>query len=118
MEEAVRDRQFREKERAMAEGREVLTPQAARSLFGISGPAVRQARIEGHVRTPVTLEVTGSPVHLLGLSSAVEYWGHRKRQDFDAVLMDMRENSCLLGVGWTFFNVLHTRPLVRLDVCV
>ena len=107
-----RDRQRKARKEARALGNEVLTPQAAMSLFGISAAAVRQARLAGHVETRLTCHVTDRPVHLLSLSSAIDYWQYRKREDFEEVLESMRQNGHLLAVGMVLFNVLHTKPFV------
>ena len=109
------ERQRAAKERAKEYGLEVLTPQAAMSLFGISAPAVRQARLGGHVLTRLILEITDKSVHLLDLASAIDYWQDKKREDFDATLEDMRENGHPMGVGSSVYNVLHVKPIVRMD---
>ena len=110
--EVERERQRKEREKAKELGNEVLTPQAAMALFGISASAVRQARLAGHVETRLTCYVTDRPVHLLNLSSAVSYWKDKRREDFDAALESMRDTGHLLGVDMTLFNVLHIRPFV------
>ena len=72
--EAEMERQRKARVWAREHGYEVLTTAAASKLFGISGSAVRQARVREHVRTRLTLQVSGQPVPLLDLQSAIEYW--------------------------------------------
>ncbi len=113
--EAEFKRQRKAKEDAKKWGFEVLTPQAATALFRLSASAVRQARLGGHVYTTFTVDLTGRPLHLLNLESAIEYWGDKKRDDFADVLEDMRENGHVLGVNGIGYNVLHDKPIVRLN---
>ena len=113
--EAELSRQRKAKEDAKKWGCEVLTPQAATALFGVSASAVRQARLGGHVYCRFTVDLTGRPLHLLHLQSAIEYWGEKKRDDFADVLEDMRENGHVLGVNGIGYNVLHDKPIVRLN---
>ena len=113
--EAEFKRQRKAKEDAKRWGWEVLTPQAATALFGISASAVRQARLSGHVDCRFTVDLTGRPLHLLDLQSAIEYWRDKKRDDFADVLEDMRENGHVLGVNGIGYNVLHDKPIVRLN---
>ena len=109
------ERQRRAKEEAKTWGLEVLTPQAAMSLFGISASAVRQARLGGHVNCQFRFDLTERPLYLIHLGSAVEYWQDKKRDDFDEVLEEMRENGHILGYGQIGYNVLHVKPIVRFN---
>ena len=100
-------------EQAKEHGFELLTPQAAMHLFGISAPAVRQARIGRRVHAPFTLDIGSHAVHLLDLASATEYWRSKKRPDFDEILEDMRDTGHILGVSGIGYNVLHVKPIIR-----
>jgi hypothetical protein len=113
--EAEFKRQRKAKEDAKKLGFEVLTPQAATTLFNISASAVRQARLGGHVYTTFTVDLTGRPLHLLHLQSAIEYWEDKKRDDFADALDNMRKNGHVLGVSGIGYNVLHDKPIVRLN---
>ena len=113
--EAEFKRQRKAKEDAKKLGFEVLTPQAATALFGISASAVRQARLGGHVYCRFIVDLTGRPLHLLHLQSAIDYWGDKKGDDFADVLDDMREDGHILGVNGIGYNVLHDKPIVRLN---
>ena len=113
--EVERKRQFDAKQGTREWKLEVLTSAAAEYLFGVSGSAVQHARLKGRIHSPVTLDVTGKPVNLIDLESAIEYWQSKKRLDFEDVLEDMRENGHLLAVRNTTYNVLHTRPFARFN---
>ena len=113
--ESELERQREAKERAKVGGFELLTPQATMSLFNLTGSAVRQARLGGHVHARVILEVSDSPVYLLDLQSAMDYWRSRRRPDFCHVLDDMRKHGHLLGVGPAVYNVLHVKPIIRIE---
>ena len=63
----------RVKAEARAGGMELLTPNGAATLFGISDAAVRQARLRMRVDSPFTLDVGGRPADLLTLESAVAF---------------------------------------------
>ena len=62
-----------------------------------------------------TVDLTGRPLHLLKLQSAIEYWQDKKQDDFDDMLEDMRGNGHILSVGGICYNVLHDKPTVRMD---
>ena len=113
--EAEISRQRKAKEEAKELGFEVLTPQAATVLFGISASAVRQARLGEHVYTSFIVNLTGRPLHLVQLRSSIEYWQDKKRDDFDDMLEDMRGNGHILSIGGIAYNVLHDKPIVRMD---
>ena len=49
------------------------------------------------------------------MASAIDYWQDKKRADFDTMLEDMRENGHPMGVGSSVYNVLHVKPIVRMD---
>ena len=108
-------RAWEAKELAEASGFEVLTPAAAVELFEVTPGDVRTARIRGNVAVSFTLELTGKPLHLVNLQSAVEYWGQKKRPTFDTALATMRRAGTLVGVNWIAYDLLHDRPLVRLE---
>ena len=111
--EAEAERQRRARAWARDHGYEVLTTAVASRVFGVSGSAVRQARVREHVKTRLTLQVSGQPVPLLDMRSAIEYWG-KVRLDFDAVLDEMRQDCHTFALGWAVYNILHDKPIVRL----
>ena len=98
----------RGKAEARARGMELLTPNGAAALFGISDAAVRQARLRMRVDSPFTLDVSGRPADLLTLGSAVAYWREPPADTLDL----MRENGLLITISGKTFNVLHTRPMI------
>ena len=100
---------LRRKSEARARGMELLTSNGAAALFGISGAAVRQARLRMRVDSPFTLEVSGRPADLLTLGSAVAYWREAPADTLDL----MRDNGLLITICGDTFNVLHTRPMIR-----
>ena len=103
------------KEAAKERGLEYITEDAAAALFGITNAAVRQARRKGLVAFTATHAVSdGPPIHLLLLSSALEYWA-KGVANYDAALDEMRENGLTLGKGGVVYNVLHVRPLFRVE---
>ena len=53
----------------------MLTPLAACDLFEKSPPTVRRAAAGHLVYTPFVLHVSGKPVRLIDLRSAIAYWG-------------------------------------------
>ena len=67
----------RGKAEARARGMELLTPNGAATLFGVTDAAVRQARLRMRVASPFILEVSGRPAYLLTLESAVAHWQER-----------------------------------------
>ena len=107
--ELKRQRKFKRDAKEL--GFEVITPEAAMSLFGISAPAVRQARLGGHVDVAFTLDVTGKAVHVLKLQSAAHYWHSKKRPEFDDELERMREAGHMMGVRGLPYLILHVRPI-------
>ena len=108
----MQDARDTETSRRKAEARawcmELLTPNGAATLFGISDAAVRQARLRMRVDSPFTLEVGGRPADLLTLGSAVAYWREAPADTLDL----MRENGLLITICGNTFNVLHTRPMI------
>ena len=115
-----------EKARALAEhlGCEVMTPQAAAKLFGISLAAVRAARLRGHVAVAFTLSIGGRPVHMLNLRRALRYWGENGKVPTESEIDALRDNSTVLwdprsGSGAKgrapahYWSVLTTTPLVQ-----
>ena len=99
------------REQCRREGREVLTPLAATTLFGISNAAVRTARLSGKVRAELTISVTAKDVHLINLNSALHYW--RLREDMRDTLARMRRDGATVSVGSDFYNVLHADEVVK-----
>ena len=91
-------------------GRELLTPMAAAKLFGISLAAVRMARTHGHIDTYVRLSVTGKPVELILLQSALRYW-RKTANDIEDALNSFRRNGTTMAIDAEFFNVLHSEPV-------
>ena len=95
-------------------GQELLTPLAARALFGLSPESVRTAARKGHVDVPFTLDASGRDVQLIRLDSALEYWNQRKPPDLTGELAKMRENGQVMSVSNVVYTVLHPVPLVRM----
>ena len=95
-----------------SKGREVLTPLAAAALFDISEATVRIARLRGFVATALDLRVTGKPVYLLLLDSAIRYWG--EPDDLEARLDEYRANGTTMSVGTLFYNILHPESIVTI----
>ena len=94
---------------------EYITEDAAAALFGITNAAVRQARRKGLVEFFETHAVSdGPPIHLLTLSSALKYWA-KGGANYDAALDEMRVNGLTLGKGRRVYNILHVRPLFRVE---
>ena len=110
--EAEAERIRRAREEAQAEGRELLTPLAARTLFSKSGEAIRKAVRLGHVAAPFTLRANERDVALIDLGSAVDYWG----QPDANLLIQMRANAHNLGIGYLVYSVLHPTPLVTVTL--
>ena len=101
------------RERCRNAGREVLTPRAAAALFGLSEATVRVARLSGAVETALTLAVTGKPIQLLLLDSALRYWRRPGQREFlRRTLEEFRANGTTISVGTLFYNVLHSEKSV------
>ena len=96
------------KDRARQQGHEVLTPLAAKSLFGKSPEAVRKAVRNLHVEAPFDLEASEKKVALILLNSAADYWGQPDAGAVDA----MRENGQTISVDGVIYNILHPKPLL------
>ena len=111
--EIKRQRQARQKAEGMR--LELLTPEAASLLFGITLTAVGMARRNGNIYAPFVLDLSGRELHLISLESAMEYWYDKRRDDFDVALAEMRRNGHVMGFGWLGYNILHVRPVTRLD---
>ena len=103
------------KEAAKEWGLEYITEDAAAALFGITNAAVRQARRKGLVDFVATHAVSnGPPIHLLILSSAMKHWA-KGGANYEAALDEMRGNGLTLGKGRAVYNILHVRPLFRVE---
>lgn len=98
----------RSKELTEHQGLELLTPLAACDLFAKTAPTVRRAVAEGLVYSPFALNVTGKPVRLIDLRSAIAYWGPPGARRLD----EMRTNGNLLRIEVLDYNILHPEPLV------
>ena len=96
------------KERAQWNRCELLTPLAACDLFKKSPPTVRRAASERFVYSPFVLHVSGKPVRLIDLQSAIAYWGPRSEHRLD----EMRANGNLMLIEEREYNILHPGPLV------
>ena len=97
------------KEAARRNRCELLTPLAACDLFQKSPPTVRRAAADKHVYSPFVLHVSGKPVRLIDLRSAIAYWlvvrsEHR--------LKEMRANGNLMVIEEREYNILHPEPLI------
>ena len=53
---------------------EAVTPLVATMLTGVSDEAVRQAAVQGRVRTRAVLSLTGRDIRLLDLQSVLDCW--------------------------------------------
>lgn len=113
--EAEKKRQREARRNAEERHLELLTPETASVLFGITLTAVGMARRNGNIYAPFVLDLSGRELHLINLESAMAYWHNKKRPDFDAVLADMRQNGHVMGFGSLGYNILHVRPIARLD---
>ena len=92
-----------------------ISSDAAAALFGITNAAVRQARRKGLVDFVATHAVSnGPPIHLLILSSAMKHWA-KGGANYEAALDEMRGNGLTLGKGRAVYNILHVRPLFRVE---
>lgn len=100
------------KEECQKSGRELLTPLAVVSLFGISAAAVRLARMHKVVAAYVRLAVTGKPVELILLDTALQYW-RRSPEELEHKLAGYRENGTILAVDSEFYSVLHPSRIAR-----
>ena len=96
------------KERAEWNRCELLTPLAACDLFEKSAPTVRRAASERLVYSVFVLHVSGKPVRLIDLRSAIAYWGPHSERRLD----EMRANGNLMWIEEREYNILHPRPLV------
>ena len=112
--------------RAEQTGLEVLTPQAAAELFGVSLAAVRAARLGGHVKVSFTLNIGGRAVHMLQLSNARRYWREQGKTPSEGAIDAMRDNSTVLGMGGPLagstddtpaivYSVLSLTPLIEMQ---
>ena len=102
---------------AESDGRELLTPAGAVSLFGVTNATVRTARLRGNVETGATLRVTGKDIHLLLLRSAIAYWQPAPHRNQDAIrreLKRMREFALTIWLPPHYYNILHPAPLLGL----
>lgn len=95
---------------------QVLTPLAACALFGRSGEAVRRAAREGLVRTRLELLLTATPVRLLDLQSALDYWAENPwpawREPLVSEVRRMRGYGLTVHAADEWYQVLHPWPLV------
>ena len=98
----------RERLQTQLDEREVLSPAAVQTLFGISDSRVRQAVLGDNVEVPFKLKITGKYVSLINLNSAIEYW-HTPDQ---SVLQQMREIATTISVYGQGYAILHTERLV------
>ena len=87
---------------------ELLTPLAACDLFKKVAPTVRRAAAERLVYSPFVLHVSGKPVRLIDLRSAIAYWGPRSERR----LNEMRANGNLMVIEEREYNILHPEPLI------
>ena len=88
--------------------RELLTPQAACEVFGISVPTVHRAVAENLVCVQFQLRITTKPLDLIRLESAVHRWG----QPDPHLLHHMRDHGQVLGIEGQSYNILNVNPLV------
>ena len=97
------------KESTKFEGLELLTPLAACNLFEKSAPTVRRAVADKLVYSPFVLHVSGKPVRLIDLRSAIAYWRvvHSEQR-----LKEMRSNGNLMWIEEREYNILHPEPLI------
>ena len=117
-------RRFLEREnqaKALAEtyGLEVITPLAAVALFGISQPAIREARAKKNVKTLFTMRVTDRDVHLITLKSAKAFWirnyNEERKERLEKNLTEMRDNGFTVAWRNMIFSILHAHPLFSLE---
>ena len=94
---------------------ELLTPRAARELFGKAEQTVRQAVRLGHVHAPFDLCFSDKKVRLISLKSARDYWGRGDDFDFDERLDQWREEAHLIHVHGSPWTVLHPTLLVTVS---
>ena len=95
------------KDRARQQSHEVLTPLAAKRLFGKSAEAVRKAVRNWHVEVGFDLWVTDKNVAMIRLHSAIDYWGEPDERTLD----EMRRNGLTISVDGLGYNILHPTPL-------
>ena len=96
------------KDEAQRAGRELLTPIAARKLFGKSPEAVRQAVRNGCIEAEFDLWVTDKNVSMIRLDSAISYWGQPPGPE----LQRMRDNCVTIADRSVIYNLLSPRPLL------
>ena len=99
--------------------KDVLTPIAARVLFGKSGEAVRRATSEGFVTTSFVLEFSAKQViRLIDLDSAKAYWLRGERpsymESFSSELKRMQRNGITVSKSEarTHYRILHPYQLM------
>ena len=61
---------------------------------------------------PSNFRVTGKPIHLLLLESALKYWRRTAEKDLRDKLQEYRSHGTTMSVGTTFYNVLHSERIV------
>ena len=93
------------------DGSELMTPLAIAALFDISGAAIRMARMHGFIDAYVRLSVTGKPVELILLQTALDYWKRAAPADLEDQLTAYRENGTTLEIDSEFFNLLHSEKI-------
>ena len=98
------------KSRCREDGRELLTPLAIATLFGISASAIRVARKKGLISPYVKLSITGKTVDLILVQAALQYW-KKALADLEDKLTDYRKNGTTLAVDSEFFNILHSEKI-------
>ena len=96
--------------RCRDDGRELLTPLAISTLFGISASAIRIARKKGMISAYVKLSVTGKTVELILLQAALQYW-KKAPLDLKVKLTEYRNNGTTVAVDSEFFNILHSEKI-------
>ena len=96
------------KEQAKKKGLELLTPGAARDLFGKDLSSVRRAAADGKVRALFNLRATATATRLIDLGSATRCWGKPQ----DQLLDQMRANGLVIGIGGDVYNILNPEPLL------
>ena len=99
--------------------KDVLTPVAARVLFGKSGEAVRRATSEGFVTTSFVLQFSVKQViRLIDLESAKAYWLRGERASYMESFSAEVERMRLKGItvcksdALTHYRILHPYPLM------
>ena len=96
---------------ARTNNRELLTPQAASALFGVSLLAVHHAVSENLVCADFQVRITTTPLNLIRMDSAAQQWGLP-----DTHLADlMRDQGQVIGIEGQSCNILSLEPLVTLS---